>query len=132
MNKNQSVIFFDGVCGLCNKFVDFILRVDKNELFVFSPLQGELALQNLPKEFIENLDSIVVLIDGKTYRKSEAVLHVFKKLGFPWSALSLLGNLPRGISDKGYELVASQRYRIFGQSDTCRIPAANERSRFIK
>lgn len=129
MNE-QRVVFFDGVCGLCNKFVDFVLRIDKKELFVFSPLQGELAAQSLPKKFIEDLDSIVVLIDGKTYRKSEAVFALFKELGFPWSPLALLGILPSGLSDWGYNLVASQRYRIFGQSDTCRLPAPNERSRF--
>ncbi len=129
--KYQRVIYFDGVCGLCNGFVDFILKIDRKELFVFSPLQGELAKQTLSERDLKDLSSVVVFIDGEYYRKSEAVLRVFKELGFPWNALCLAGVLPTSITNLGYELVASQRYRIFGQTDTCRLPTADERSRFI-
>lgn len=127
----MNIIFFDGVCGLCNGFVDFIMKIDKAGQFKFSPLQSEYAKKNLPAEFTENLNSVVVQIDGKNYRKSDGVFQVWKKLGAPWSALSLLKALPAPLTDAGYDLVAKTRYKIFGKKDSCRLPTPDERARFL-
>lgn len=127
----MKVIFFDGYCGLCNKFVDFIMKVDKKAVFKFSTLQGEYAKTVLKKEDYENVDSVVVLIDGKTYRKSEGAFRTLRELNPFWKAVSLLGYLPSPISNFGYDLVAANRYKIFGKTETCRLPTAEERSRFL-
>jgi predicted DCC family thiol-disulfide oxidoreductase YuxK len=130
-NPEDSIIFFDGVCGLCNGFVDFVLRIDHSALFKFSPLQSDFAAQRLPKEYINDLDSVVVIIDGNVLRKGAAVFAVFQKLGGAWAILSIFGKLPTGIVNSGYDLVASNRYKIFGKKETCRLPTPSERERFI-
>lgn len=127
----MKVIFFDGYCGLCNGFVDFMLKIDKKGVFKFSPLQSDFAKKHLPAEDIEQLKSVVLLIDDKSYRKSEAVLLALSHLGGSWSLLKQLNVIPTGLRDAGYELVAANRYKIFGKRDTCRLPTAEERERFI-
>ncbi len=126
----EKIIFFDGVCGLCNGFVDFILAVDKKKQFLFSSLQSEFAKKNLPVEMTTELKSVVFLSDGKQYSKSDAVLQVLDELGGVWK-LSKVGRiLPEKMRDSAYNLVAENRYKIFGKKDTCRLPSAEERSRF--
>lgn len=125
------VIFFDGVCGLCNGFIDFIIKVDHKSLFKFSPLQSEYAQKNLPLEYTRELSSVVVQIDGQNFRKSHAVMMVFRELGGPWRALSWLGFLPEGMLNTFYDLTASNRYKMFGKKDSCRLPSLEERTRFL-
>ncbi|MBC7397914.1 MAG: DUF393 domain-containing protein [Bdellovibrionales bacterium] len=127
----MNIIFFDGYCGLCNGFIDFMMNVDKKRIFKFSPLQSEFAKANLQLSDIEDLKSVVVLIDGKTYRKSEAVLKALGMLGGMWKVTSVFRSFPEKLLDTGYDLVAENRYKIFGKSDTCRLPTLEEKSRFI-
>lgn len=127
----MKVIFFDGYCGLCNGFIDFMMKVDKNAIFKFSPLQSDYAKANLPLSDVEDLKSVVVLIDGQTYRKSEGVLKALGELGGIWKLSSLVGSLPSGVLNKGYDLVAQNRYKIFGKRESCRLPTPEERARFI-
>lgn len=126
------VIFFDGVCGLCNRFVDFVLRRDPGGLFQFSPLQGETAAERLVPGDVADLKT-VVLVDGNgTYRKSAAVIRVLRSLGGFWRlAAALFWVVPRPIRDLGYSWIANNRYAIFGKKETCRLPTAEERSRFL-
>lgn len=127
----MNVIFFDGLCGLCNGFVDFIMKIDRKGSFKFSPLQSEYARTHLPPEYTQDLSTVIVQIDGMNYRKSQAVLKVFKELGGVWSILSLARILPEGFSNSIYDLIARNRYRLFGQKETCRLPTPEERQRFI-
>ncbi len=127
----MNVIYFDGVCGLCNGFVDFILKIDHKGIFKFSPLQSEYAKTSLPPEYTQNLDSVVVSIDGKTLRKSKAVMAALKKLGGFWGFVSLAGILPEAILNKVYDQVAENRYKIFGKKESCRLPTPEERERFL-
>ena len=127
----MNIIYFDGVCGLCNGFVDFIMKFDRNAVFKFSPLQSEYAKSTLPAEFIQDLDSVVVQIDGKTLRKSKAVFAVLKKLGGIWSLAGAFGVLPENFLNKAYDLVAENRDKIFGKKDSCRLPTPDERARFV-
>ena len=116
---------------MCNGFVDFIMKFDRNAVFKFSPLQSEYAKSTLPAEFIQDLDSVVVQIDGKTLRKSKAVFAVLKKLGGIWSLAGAFGVLPENFLNKAYDLVAENRYKIFGKKDSCRLPTPDERARFV-
>jgi predicted DCC family thiol-disulfide oxidoreductase YuxK len=127
----MKIVFFDGYCGLCNGFVDFMMKADKQAQFKFSPLQSEYAKANLSPSDVEDLKSVVVLIDGKTYRKAEGVLKAVSSLGGVWKLSIALGILPASILNLGYNLVAENRYKIFGKSDTCRLPTPEERARFI-
>jgi predicted DCC family thiol-disulfide oxidoreductase YuxK len=126
------VIFFDGVCGLCNRFVDFVIRRDPNGVFHFSTLQGEAAAERLDKADVRDLKTVVVVDSTGTHRKSAAVLSVLRRLGGFWGlAASALWLVPRPLRDLGYTWIASKRYAIFGKKETCRLPTATERARFL-
>jgi predicted DCC family thiol-disulfide oxidoreductase YuxK len=134
MEKNlviDKVVFFDGVCGLCNGFVDFVIKHDSKKSFHFSPLQSDYAKQMLSTELTNDLKTVVVQIEGKIYKKSEAVFEVLKNLGAPWSMAVMLQILPSSLLNWAYDLIASNRYRLFGKKSTCRIPTPEERERFI-
>jgi predicted DCC family thiol-disulfide oxidoreductase YuxK len=130
-NEEQKILFFDGVCGLCNGAVDFVLAHEKNEFLKFSPLQSDFAIRTLPAEFTQNLGTLVLMSDRQFMTKSDAALEIFKLLGWPWSLISIFKLLPKFFRDFLYDQVARTRYTIFGKKDSCRLPTANEKSRFI-
>lgn len=124
------IIFFDGVCGLCNAFVDFVMARDRGGFFRFATLQGETAAERLGPDRGDL--RTVVLIEGPVhYHKSEAALRIIAGLGGAWSAARLMLLLPRGLRDRGYDFVAAHRYRWFGKKDACRMPTAGELARFL-
>ena len=127
----DKIIFFDGHCGLCNGFVDFVIKHDHQNKFNFSPLQSEFAKKTLAPADVEDLKSIIVHINGQTYKKSQAVFAVTSELGGAWKWLSSLENLPSPLRNWGYDLIAKNRYRLFGRRDSCRLPTSDERKRFI-
>lgn len=127
----MNIIYFDGVCGLCNGFVDFIMKIDTEGKFKFSPLQSEFAKSRLLPKYTEDLKSVVVEIDGEILEKSDAVFKVMETLGGKWKLASTLKILPLFLRNAGYDLVAEWRYKIFGKKDTCRLPTPEEKERFI-
>ena len=132
----QSIIFFDGVCGLCNRTVDFVLREDRDRNFLFSALQGE-TFKKIARDHPEtmNVDSIFVYRPtpqgGQLLQRSHAFLYIFESLPrFCW--LARIGYLcPAPIRNFLYQLIAATRYRIWGRRDSCRLPAPEERRRFL-
>lgn len=129
--SDRNVVFFDGLCGLCNGFIDFLMKFDSSKSFYFSPLQSDFAKTTLPFELTQDIKTIVVLIDGQIYKKAEAVFKVLQKLGGMWSLISILRVLPSPLLNFGYDLVAANRYSLFGKKETCRIPTPDERQRFL-
>lgn len=127
----MNIIYFDGVCGLCNGFVDFIMKIDSAGKFKFSPLQSEFAKSRLLPRYTDDLKSVVVEIDGEILEKSDAVFKVFETLGGKWKIAAKLKILPLFLRNAGYDLVAEMRYKIFGKKDTCRLPTLEEKERFI-
>ena len=131
MSENHPrVILFDGICGLCNAWVDFILKRDPKASFRFAPLQGEYAGQVAPEQTSE-LKSIVYICFGRKYTKSGAVLRILRDLGGIWQVCWAFWLIPFFIRDFLYSIVASNRYRVFGQKESCRIPSAGEKERFL-
>lgn len=126
-------LFFDGVCNLCNSSVDWVIRNDKNRIFRFASLQGETAKRVVPDYADEAGLSTVVLVDENgRYVRSTAALNVLKRLGGFYGVLgTILLWIPRAVRDWGYRLIASNRYRWFGQKDTCRLPTPEERAVFL-
>ena len=126
------IIFFDGVCAMCNRFVDLILRADRRDVFRFAPLQGETARELLspladdPREW-----SMIYLDERGVHEESDASLEVYRRLGGVWWLASLLRLVPRFIRTPAYRLVARNRYRWFGRRDSCRVPSAEEKARFL-
>ena len=130
----KRVLFFDGVCGLCNRVVDYLIRQDKERYLKFAPLQGRSAHQFLPPEFLNQPDYATVVLwdEGKIFLRSEAALRALIYCGGIWTVLGRLGLfVPRFLRDGVYNLVARNRYQIFGKRDSCRIPTAQERSYFL-
>ena len=124
------ILFFDGVCGLCNRFVDLLLTADTRDLFRFAPLQGETALRILgPQE--GDPRSFLFLDQEKQYEQSDAVLLAVGRLGGVWRLAVLLFVFPRPLRDLVYRYVARNRYRWFGRRDACRLPTPEERDRFL-
>ena len=127
--RGQTIVFFDGVCHLCNQFVDFAVRQDSRKILRFAPLQGKTAAQLVRASDRENLSSVLVAKDGKILTKSTAVLHVLVSLGGLWAVGGRLGLLiPSWGRDLIYDWVAKLRYQWFGRRETCRLPTAEEKS----
>ncbi len=129
--QTNPVVFFDGVCGLCNRAVDFLIQNDFAGTFRYAPLQGEHAQKYLPAEDIEQLKTIILLHDGKTYTKSNAALMICKFLGGIWFFAQVFWLIPQRWRDFLYDLISKNRYKIFGKHETCRLPSAKERDLFL-
>ena len=136
----MTLVFYDGVCALCNGAVTFLVKRDRAGIFRFAPLQGELAAQVLPKYAIDprDLDSIVVLEDWdgageRVLTRSIAVLAAVESLGGLWGMLARIGRLmPVTFSDAVYRAVARTRYRAFGKYEVCPVPPPEWRNRFLQ
>lgn len=127
------IIFFDGVCGLCDGFIRFLIEVDQKKVFKVATLQGASANSRLPRGLTAGINSVVVLTEsGDILTKSAAILFVFKKLGGIWQALSWFGGIfPTSFMDALYGFVSRHRYKLFGRLETCRRPSADDDARFI-
>lgn len=127
----MKTIFFDGVCGLCNGFINFIIKIDKRQVFTFSPLQSEFAKKHIPEQHIKDLTSVIYLKDGQQFSKSKAVIEILCDIGGPWKLAAIGRSIPSAIQNKAYDLVAANRYKLFGKKETCRLPTPEERERFL-
>lgn len=137
--KEPMIVFYDGLCGFCDRTVQHILQRDHHNRFRFAALQGDLAKLKLPKHGRnpEDLNTLFLMLDPdgpkeQVLAKSDAVVRIGKELGGGskvWAGL--VGVLPKFLRDWGYSLVAKIRYRIFGKLDACRIPAADDRAKFL-
>ncbi|QLY26985.1 thiol-disulfide oxidoreductase DCC family protein [Bdellovibrio sp. KM01] len=126
--KMRNVVFFDGVCHLCNGFVDAVITRDPQHRFLFAPLQGSTAEALLPAQDRENLDTVIYYESGKIYHRSAAVLKILSGLGGVYGLSRLGWIFPGFIRDNLYKLVAKNRYSWFGKRDFCRLPTPNERT----
>jgi predicted DCC family thiol-disulfide oxidoreductase YuxK len=124
----DSVILFDGVCNLCNAWVQFVIRRDPGARFAFAPLQGEVAEKLLGTRGGET----IVLIERDTiYDQSTAVLRIALRLSGLWPLAAVFLIVPKGLRDAVYRGIARNRYRWFGRRDSCMVPTAELRSRFL-
>ncbi|MGP8246639.1 MAG: thiol-disulfide oxidoreductase DCC family protein [Bryobacteraceae bacterium] len=127
------VVFFDGICNLCNALVAFVIRRDRSARFRFATLQSASSTHLVGDGGVAGSpsDSIVLVEDGRTYRNSTAVLLIARRLRFPWPAVYALIAVPAPLRDWVYRLVARNRYRWFGRGPRCMVPAPELRERFL-
>jgi predicted DCC family thiol-disulfide oxidoreductase YuxK len=132
------VLLYDGLCGFCDRTVQFILARDPGGSMMFAPLQGEFAagiLQRHPE--LRKIDSLILVEnrdgagDARVSVRSEAMLGIANYLGGPWRAAMIMKVIPSVLRDWGYDLFARHRYRIFGRFDSCPAPDAGVRARFL-
>jgi len=130
-DKEYAIVYFDGVCGLCNKFVNFLFRKDaKKNRLRFATLQGETAKQ-LHLTETEKMQSIVFEEDGILYRKSTAAIKILLVIGGGWKLMYLCYVFPRFLRDFVYDVVAANRYKWWGKMDACRLPTMEEVAKFL-
>ena len=138
LQSTESLILFDGVCGLCNKFVQYVLNHDPTGQFRFASLQSELAHEILGRHGKDpTLLKTIYLIrnpgrsDEKVFTKSAAALRIIGELNGAARGLKLFLAVPAPVRDLGYDLVAAVRYQVFGKHDVCPMPTAADRERFL-
>ncbi|PWS26070.1 thiol-disulfide oxidoreductase [Pedobacter yonginense] len=129
----QPIIFFDGVCNLCNASVQFVIKHDKDSLFKFTALQSVYAQELLSKFNVDpsKLNSTMLLEDGVLYTKSSAALRVARKLDGLCPMLFGFMLVPRFIRDWVYDLIAKNRYRWWGKQEQCWVPTPDLKLRFL-
>jgi predicted DCC family thiol-disulfide oxidoreductase YuxK len=133
------VVLYDGVCGLCDRFTQFLLPRDRHARLLFAPLQSAMAKMTLERygKSADDLDTICVVASWRTnkerlFTRSQAILHALSELGGGWRVLAKAGGIvPVALADLVYNLVAKHRYRIFGQAETCIVPRPEWRNRFL-
>jgi predicted DCC family thiol-disulfide oxidoreductase YuxK len=129
--SEKPVLYFDGVCGLCNGSVDFLMRIDHRGSLLFSPLQSNFAKTQLPSSLVLELSTVVLHKKGVFYFKSEAIAEAFKSVGGIWSGVgSFIQFFPKKVTDAVYDLVVKYRYSFFGKAESCRLPTEKEKQRF--
>ena len=139
MARSNPIILYDGVCGLCNSLVQFLLKRDKEGRLRFASLQSDFAAKVLHRHGFDSKDLDTMHLvenydqpDERVLQRSTAILRAGRELGGMWALLAALGRVvPRPLRDVFYGLVASNRYRIFGKYETCMLPDPNQRSRFL-
>ncbi|ELY70345.1 thiol-disulfide oxidoreductase DCC family protein [Natrinema versiforme] len=121
------IILFDGVCNLCNGFVQFILPRDTEGKFRFASLQSDVGTELLAEHDLptDELESIVLIEGEDSYVKSDAVIRIARHLGGPYALLGPFRFLPRRLRNWAYDFVAARRYRWFGKKDQCAMPPAD-------
>ncbi len=132
LDTHGYVLLYDGVCGLCDGFVQFVLKRDRAGAMRFATLQGSLgdeARRAIPE--LAKIDSLVLLHRDGAWIRSTAALETARYLGGIWSLALGFYVVPRPIRDWVYDWVARTRYRVFGKFDACRIPSPEQRSRFL-
>jgi len=133
------IILYDGVCGLCNRLVQFVLRHDHRDWFRFAALQSNIARDILRQHDCnpDDLDTFYLVLDyqqsgERLLSRNDAAVEVLRQLGGRWKLLAaLLSLFPRRVRDWRYNLIARNRYRIFGKYETCPLPNPKDRHKFL-
>jgi predicted DCC family thiol-disulfide oxidoreductase YuxK len=139
MAGSNQIVLYDGVCGLCNASVQFLLRNDKSGRLRFASLQSDFAGKVLRRHSLDpkDLDTLHVVENyeqpnERVLQRSDAVLRAGRELGGFWGALATIASvIPRPLRDAFYRLVARNRYSLFGKYESCMLPEPSQRSRFL-
>ncbi len=125
------IVFFDGLCGFCDRSVNFLLARDRRHVLRFAPLQGKTAERLLAPAYRTQLDTLVLAVGEKRYLRSGGALRALAATGGVWALVKALLLIPRPLRDAFYDVIARNRYAWFGRRERCRRPAAAERAFFL-
>jgi predicted DCC family thiol-disulfide oxidoreductase YuxK len=136
---SNPIVLYDGVCGLCNRGVQFLLKRDRHDRLRFAALQSDFAATLLKRHGVDHqeLDTVYVVLNPREANeallaKSDAALFFAKAIGGVWNLARLASIIPRPIRNWAYDLVARYRYRVFGKSETCMLPDPRHKHKFIE
>ena len=121
--KSKIVIYYDGICFVCSSAIDALIKMDKNNILYFSPLQSNYAKSSINKEFLKGMDSVIVIKNEKIFSKSYAAFVVLRELRSPLRYLFYL--VPTFFADFIYDFIAKRRYSWFGKKEECIFPIDN-------
>ena len=132
MIENKKIIFYDGLCAMCNRFIRLLIKLDKKEKFLIASLQGKNG-KILPEKFSKELQGIdsVIFYNKKVFTKSSAVINILIELGGAYKLAYIFNIIPAFISDSIYDYIARNRFQWFGKLDKCPIPEKKNISRFL-
>jgi predicted DCC family thiol-disulfide oxidoreductase YuxK len=132
-SERHGIVLYDGVCGLCDRSVRFIIKHDGAGYFRFAALQLDVGKQLMAEcgRDPDNLDTLILIEDGQCYAHSTAALRIASRLDGPWRHSSKLLALPALLRDPIYKAISRVRYALFGKKDECEIPEPEERQRFL-
>ena len=129
---NRNIILFDGVCGLCDRSIQFVIAHDHDQYFKFASFQSKAGEQICKKFGLNSGMSTFYLIEaGIVYDKSDAWMKILRRLNAPWRYLSVFSIVPRAIRDWVYDQIGRNRYRWFGKMESCPIPDPSVADRFL-
>lgn len=133
MDRNHPIIVFDAECVLCSANAQFVLRHDWQGRFRLASMQGEVGAALYRKFGIDpaDPDTLIVVSGDKVLRDTAAIFAIWSGLGWPWRALTIFRLIPAALRDGLYRLVARNRYRLFGERQTCWMPAAEHADRVL-
>lgn len=134
LKPGETVVLFDGECKLCNGWVRFIMRHDRQRRLKLAAVQSPegqalLAWAGLP---LDPFDTLAVIRDQRYWVRSDAVFEIIAQLPGAWRGWLLLRGIPRGLRDWAYDRIARNRYRLFGKYDSCLLPDPDHEQRFLK
>jgi predicted DCC family thiol-disulfide oxidoreductase YuxK len=132
------LIIYDGVCGLCNRLNQFVLKRDRSNKFRFAAVQSSLARQILTRyqKNPDDLNTMYLIADyeqasERILSKAQAALFILKEIGGVWKLSRVLNVVPSFLLNIGYDGIAKTRYRLFGKFDSCRMPDSKQREKFL-
>jgi len=131
---NRHIVIFDGVCNFCNGAVNFIIKRDSTGRFVFTPMQSPTGQKLIEKygAAMVGVDTFLLVKEGQCFERTDAALEITKDLSGLWHWFRVLKILPQPFLDHFYRLFARNRYRLFGRRETCMVPTAGVRDRFLE
>ena len=131
---NRRIIIFDGVCNFCNGAVNFIIKRDPSGVFVFTPMQSDIARSLIEKYKVPEVgvDTFLLIKDNECHMRTNAALEIAKELSGHCYLFGVLKVLPVSFRDYFYKLFARNRYNLFGKREVCMIPTPDVRARFIE
>ena len=134
LSERHPIVLFDGVCNLCDGFVQFVMKRDKAGIFRFAPLQSEAGRVLLRHFNLDEaaMDTVVLIENGALHTKSTAALRTVRNIGGVWGLGYTFIILPKFIRNSVYDFIAKNRYRWFGKKDACMIPTPEVRARFLE
>jgi predicted DCC family thiol-disulfide oxidoreductase YuxK len=137
-SQPNPIVLYDGVCGLCNRLVQFILKRDKHDRFRFASLQSDLGQAILRRHGADPLDlnTFYVVLDyeqaaERLLSRSDGIVYALTTLGGFWTIAAVGKALPKAVCDGLYNFVARHRYQVFGQSESCMLPEPKQRAKFL-
>lgn len=134
MEISKKIILFDGVCNLCNSSIQFIIKNDKNNIYLFAALQSETGKKMVKERHIDTsvVDSIILIEPGIAYyTKSSAALKIGKSFGGLWSLLTIFEWIPEKTRNLVYDYIAKNRYKWYGKKEACMIPTPELKVKFL-